>query len=273
MRPALTFTFDLEDHREHREAPARYPAITRELLPWLANLGVRGTVFVVGEVAAAEPELIREVAAQGHELALHSYDHKPLTEITPARFRDDTVRGRALLQDITGQPINGYRAPVFSLTPVSRWAVAILAELGFSYSSSVLAAPHPLYGYPGLPSSPFRWPEGLLELPAPLAALGPWRLPYLGGFYLRYLPLPLIQWLRERAACDELPWTYCHPYDFDIDEAFTPMRDAALWVSLLLWFRRRGTRNKLARLMADGCAPPFAEQIARGDFVNTPALA
>lgn len=272
MRPALTFTLDLEDHRDRRDAPARYPAITRELLPWLAELGVRGTFFVVGEVAAAAPALICEVAAAGHEVALHSYDHKPLTMITPARFRDDTLRGRALLEDLTGQPISGYRAPVFSLTPASRWAVAILAELGFSYSSSVLAAPHPLYGYAGLPSAPFQWPEGLLELPAPLARLGPWRLPYLGGFYLRYLPLPLIQWLRARAPRDELPWTYCHPYDFDVDEAFTPMRDAALWVSLLLWCRRRGTRLKLARLLADGCAPPFATQIARGDFAQVPRL-
>jgi len=272
MRPALTFTLDLEDHRAQREAPARYPAITRELLMWLAELGVRGTFFVVGEVAAAEPQLVREVAAHGHELALHSYDHKPLTQIKPARFRDDTVRGRAVLEDLIGQPVRGYRAPVFSLTPASRWAVAILAELGFNYSSSVLAAPHPLYGYPGVPSSPFTWPEGLLELPAPLASLGPWRLPYLGGFYLRYLPLPLIQWLRERAPRDDLPWTYCHPYDFDVDEPFTPIRDAALWVSMLLWCRRRGTRRKLARLMSDGCAPPFAEQWARGDFAGVPVL-
>ena len=272
MRPALTFTLDLEDHRAQREAPARYPAIVRELLPWLAEMGVRGTFFVVGEVAAAEPALVREVAAQGHELALHSYDHTPLTHITPARFRDDTVRGRALLEDISGRAIEGYRAPVFSLTPASRWAVPILAELGFRYSSSILAAPHPLYGYPGLPSAPFHWPEGVLELPAPLATLGAWRLPYLGGFYLRYLPLALIQWLRARAPRDELPWTYCHPYDFDVDEAFTPIRDAALWVSVLLWCHRRGTRAKLARLLADGCAPPFAEQIARGDFSSAPTI-
>jgi len=273
MSRALTFTLDLEDHRARRDTPARYPAITRELLPWLAQLGVRGTFFVVGEVAAAEPALIREVAAHGHELALHSYDHKPLTMVTPAQFRDDTLRGRDLLRDISGQAIVGYRAPVFSLTPASRWAVAILAELGFVYSSSVLAAPHPLYGYPGLPSVPFRWPEGLLELPAPLASLGPWRLPYLGGFYLRYLPLTLIQWLRTRATQEELPWTYCHPYDFDVDESFTPIRDAAWWVSVLLWCRRRGTRGKLARLLAAGCELPFVEQIARGDFVQTPSLA
>jgi polysaccharide deacetylase family protein (PEP-CTERM system associated) len=273
MRPPLTFTLDLEDHRERREAPARYPAITREILPWLTELGVRGTFFVVGEVAAAEPGLIREVAAGGHEIALHSWDHKPLTAITPARFRDDTVRGRALLEDLIGQAVQGYRAPIFSLTPASRWAVGILAELGFHYSSSVLAARHPLYGYPGLPTAPFQWPEGLLEIPAPLARLGPSRLPYLGGFYLRYLPLPLIQWLRERAPHDELPWAYCHPYDFDVDEAYTPMRDAAWWVSVLLWCRRRGTRTKLAKLLADGCAPPFAEQLTRGDFARAARLA
>ena len=272
MAPALTFTLDLEDHRARREAPARYPEITRRVLEWLATLGVRGTFFVVGEVAAAEPALVHEIARQGHELALHSYDHRALTRTTPAQFRDDTRRGRELLEDLSGQQVSGYRAPVFSLTPVSRWAVAVLAELGFSYSSSVLAAPHPLHGYPGLPATPFRWPEGVLELPAPLAALGPWRLPYLGGFYLRYLPLPLIEWLRTRAPRDELPWTYCHPYDFDTDEAFMPIRDAALWVSVLLWFKRGSTLPRLARLLADGGAVPFAEQIARGDFVRAPVI-
>ena len=268
MRPAVTFTFDLEDHRARCDAPARYPAITRQLLAWLAEIGVRGTFFVVGEVAASEPALIREVAHYGHEIALHSYDHRPLTRVTPAQFRDDTQRGRALLQDLSGQAVTGYRAPVFSLTPASRWAVAILVELGFEYSSSVLAAPHPLYGYAGLPRVPFCWPEGLLELPAPLAAFGPWRLPYLGGFYLRYLPMFLIQWLRGRAPHDELPWTYCHPYDFDTEETFTPMRDAALWVSVLLWFNRGATRTRLARLLADGSALPFVEQIVRGDFAR-----
>lgn len=273
MTTALTFTLDLEDHRARRDGPGRHGDITLALLDWLDTLAVRGTFFVVGEVAAADPALVKRVAARGHEVALHSWDHAPLTATSPARFRDDTQRGRALLEDLTGQRVRGYRAPVFSLTPASRYAVGILAELGFDYSSSVLAARNPLHGYPGLPATPFRWIEGLIEIPVPLAGIGPWRLPYLGGVYLRYLPLTLIEALRDRAPRNELAWTYCHPYDFDTQEAFTPIRGAAWWVSVVLWFRRGATRARLARLLGPGSAPPIAARLDGGEFGELPVVA
>src|SRR3954466_5201174 len=126
--PALvTFTLDLEDHRESDAQEVRFPHLTRQVLDFLDDRDVRGTFFVVGEVARSEPALVREVAARGHEIALHGWRHVPLTELDPATFRADVARGKALLEDLTGTPVGGFRAPTFSLVPDSRWAVDVLA--------------------------------------------------------------------------------------------------------------------------------------------------
>lgn len=269
MLPSLTFSLDLEDHRAERSGPPRYAHMTRRILDFLDEIDVRGTVFAVGEVAEAEPDLVREIARRGHEVAFHSYRHRPLTSETRDRFRDETRAGKALLEDLTGAPVAGFRAPVFSLTRRSAWTVDILEELGFVYSSSVLPARHPLHGMPEAPRGPFRWPGGLLELPVPLASLGPWSLPFLGGIYLRYLPDGVIARLRGKAS-DQLLWTYCHPYDFDPGEPFCRIRDAALWVSVLLWFNRRNSFAKMRKLLSGGSALPFREQIESGRFAHVP---
>jgi polysaccharide deacetylase family protein (PEP-CTERM system associated) len=271
MAAPLTFSLDLEDHRADRTKPGRYPLMTRKILDFLDELGVRGTVFTVGEVAEEEPDLVREVTRRGHEIAFHSYYHRPLTRETRARFEEETRAGKALLEDLTGGPVSGFRAPVFSLTNKSLWAVDVLQELGFAYSSSVLPAHHPLYGLPGAPDTPFRWANGLIEIPVSVARIGPWTLPYLGGIYLRYLPQGIIARLRDLSSGKAL-WTYCHPYDFDAEEPFARIRDTALWASILLWFNRRGSFAKMRALLAQDVAPPFAEQIAAGRFAQAPTL-
>lgn len=272
MADPITFTLDLEDHRAERGGPPRYADNTRRVLDLLDQWAVRGTVFTVGEIADASPELLRDAAARGHEIGFHSACHRPLTDEHPSRFREQTRSGRARLQDVTGQAVHGYRAPVFSLTPATRWCTDVLLEIGFGYSSSALPARNPLHGYPGLPPSPFRWPCGLLELPVPVAALGPLRFPYLGGFYLRYLPLRLVRRLHAHAPPTQCSWTYCHPYDFDAEEPFCRIRGASLWVSVLLWLNRGGTADKLGALLAGEAAPPLGDRIARGDFAHAPVL-
>ncbi len=212
----LTFTLDLEDHRPGPDVPVRYPAVVHDLFGRLDEAGVRGTFFVVGELAETQPELLAAVAAAGHELALHDWDHTQLDRSDPATLRATAAKGRDVLGDIAGEEIRGYRAATFSLVAETTWAADVLAEVGFTYSSSVLAAANPLYGYPEAPSRPFRWPSGLLEIPAPLVDLGVTRVPF-GGTYLRLLPLGL---LRRRLEAHELPFVYCHPYDFDPDEPY-----------------------------------------------------
>ncbi len=112
----------------------------------------------------------------------------------PKTFRDETLYSKSLLEDIVQKSIDGYRAPIFSLAKSSRWAAEILKELGFIYSSSVLPAPSPLFGYPEAPLHPFQWPSGLIEIPAPVALVAGIKMSYLGGIYLRYLPPYLIKY-------------------------------------------------------------------------------
>jgi polysaccharide deacetylase family protein (PEP-CTERM system associated) len=258
---AVTFTLDLEDHREHGDDDVRYPRLTREVLEFLDAREARGTFFVVGEVAAAVPELVREIAARGHELALHGWRHVPLTELDPATFRADVTRGKELLEELGGVAVRGFRAPTFSLVPESRWAVDVLGDAGFTYSSSVLPAASPLFGDPTLPTTPFRWPNGLLELPCPVVRGGRWGLPYLGGVYLRALPRATSAGARAVVGRKQLLWIYCHPYDFDPDEPFWIVPDAGRIGSRLLWYNRRRTFAKVERILHGRAGRPLGERL------------
>jgi len=121
----LTFTLDLEDHYPSPNPAPRYPAITYKILDFLSDRGVKGTFFVLGEVAEQHPELIRTVHQRGHEIGFHSYAHVPLDRENPQRFRDQTRRSKAFLEDLTGAEVIGFRAPIFSLTPKTLWALPI----------------------------------------------------------------------------------------------------------------------------------------------------
>lgn len=266
----VTFTVDVEDPRPNDRLPRRYDRVTRQILDLLEPLNIQGTFFFVGKLADADPGLVREVAGRGHEIALHSYDHIPLPQLSPEQFRRDTEIAKGRLEEICGQAVRGYRAPIFSLTRESLWATDMLAELGFAYSSSVLPVANPFYGYPGAPRQPFRWPSGLLELPAPVARIGPLLVPYLGGIYFRYLPHYLIRRGIGRAAAQSGLWLYSHPHDFDAGEGFYRIRNTSWWVSLLLWGNRRHTFRKFRALLTDSAAitvaPPFAGQLDAGKF-------
>ncbi len=265
MGDTVTFTLDLEDHRHDDGREVRYPQLTHEVLDFLDARDVRGTFFVVGEVAEAEPELVREIAARGHELALHGWRHVPLTELEPDGFRADVVRGKALLEDLGGAPVGGFRAPTFSLVATTRWAVDVLADAAFTYSSSVLPAMSPLFGDPTVPTAPFRWPNGLPELPCPVVRGGPVGLPYLGGVYLRALPAPASAGARAVVGRKQLLWIYCHPYDFDPGEPFWVVPDAGPMGSRLLWYNRRRTFAKVERILRGRAGRPLGERLHEVD--------
>jgi polysaccharide deacetylase family protein (PEP-CTERM system associated) len=257
----ITFTLDLEDHRPDDAAELRYPSVTRTILGHLAERNIAGTFFVVGVVAQAAPELVREIAAAGHEVALHGWEHIPLVEHTPESMRTDVTRGKAFLEDLIGQAVVGYRAPTFSLVASTTWATDVLTEAGFTYSSSVLPTHNPLYGYPGAPGDPFMWPSGLAELPVPIAGAGRARVPYLGGTYLRLIPSAAIRRAHDRGG-RRVPWTYMHPYDIDTAEKYWKVPDAG-WLSPLLWVGRRGVLAKLDRLLAGdgGAGQPLRDRL------------
>jgi polysaccharide deacetylase family protein (PEP-CTERM system associated) len=262
MGTQITFTLDLEDHRAPGSLEDRYPVVTRQVLEFLSARDIRGTFFVTGEVAEESPELIRDVARGGHELGFHGWRHLPLTALTPVQLRADAKRGKALLEDASQTPVVGFRAPLFSLVADSRWAVDVLAEVGFTYSSSVLPARNPLFGDPAAPTAPFRWPSGIVELPCPVVRVGGFGLPYLGGVYLRTLPRPLPDLARAACGNRQLLWLYCHPYDFDVEEAFWTAPELGRLGSRLLWYNRRHMFAKVGALLRGRVAPPLAERVA-----------
>lgn len=262
----ITFTLDVEDLRPYPGLENRVEQATYALLDWLADHEVRGTIFVVGDVAEAHPRLVARAAADGHEIGLHAHRHVPLTEVPPDEFRSETKRCRDLLRDITGQPIGGYRAPTMSLTRQSAWAVDEIAAAGFDYSSSVLPGRAGLYSWPGVPKHPFRWTSGVVELPCPVARIGGGASPYLGGTYLRLLPRGTYRLGLRYAQPDEILWTYCHPWEFDPEEPRYRLDHVGRLTSRAAWVGRRRTFERIADVLSNGLGAPLGERVADLDF-------
>lgn len=258
----ITFTVDLEDPTERYEPDGRYVIMTRQLLKLCDKMQRRATFFVVGRVAQAAPRLLQEIASQGHEVAYHSHNHLPLTEENPARFRRESAEDKDRFEQLTGYALLGFRAPRFSLTPQSIWAVKVLGDLGFRYSSSIMPTNLSLFGFPHASRVPSLWPNGLIELPLPVADLAGLRIPYLGGIYLYVLPEWLTRHWIAKADKKELLWTYTHPYDFDSEDKFKPMPHTPRWVSLILGASRYVAEDKVRKILKGSAAPPLCERIA-----------
>lgn len=262
------FTFDLEDSSGHYRRDGRFIASTQRYLDFLDDIGVSGTFFVVGKAATTAPALVQQIAARDHEIASHSLDHTQLQYQSPEQFLATEREAKDTLEQITGSPVQGFRAPVFSLTRQTTWALDALKELGYSYSSSTIPCGNPLNGFPGIPRKPFAWPNGIIEFPCPIYELGPVAAPYLGGIYLRYFPFWLISRLiRQRPS--ELLWTYLHPYDIDAQEPFFRMPGTSLPVSLLLWMKRRRTLEKLGAILTHDQKTRFADLAGSSAFRET----
>lgn len=247
MKP-ITLTIDLEDPLQEYATTGRYVDITKHILDLCLALNCKATFFVVGKLARSNPSLIQTIVQHGHEIAYHSHNHVPLTKDTPLNFKAQTAEDKIFIEQISGQPLLGYRAPCFSLTPQTQWATNILTELGFSYSSSIMPTFISRFGFKNAPRAPFRWPCGLLEFPLPVTNFGPLHLPFLGGIYLYALPSWLTQFALKRAQQSEVLWTYLHPYDLDKTEKFKPFPNTPYFISLILWLARKKAEKKLLRI-------------------------
>jgi len=265
----LTFTLDLEDHRGTGEK--RYRENASRILDFLESLNIRATIFIVGTLIKDERDLIKRASRSGHELALHSFRHTPLAQENRHSYGRHLLAAKQALEDASGQAIHGYRAPVFSLTPTTCWVLPILRESGIKYSSSVLPGRHSIYNFPGTPRRSFLWPQGLVEIPVPLASVLGIKLPFLGGVYLRYLPQVISNTFLNRQPTEQPLWTYLHPYDIDVDEPYYRFPDRTAFSSWLLWRNRKNTLDKL-RLLSEMApvGPPFSERLAAGEFENAP---
>ena len=206
---------------------SRVEGNTRRLLELLGDLNLHGTFFVLGWVAERFPGLVREIAAGGHELACHSYWHRLIYKLDPAEFREDTRRAKNVIEQAAGQPVYGYRAPTYSVIDRTVWALEILAELGFTYDSSIYPIRHDRYGMPGAPRSPFRFqtPSGpMTEFPITTFRLAGHNMPVGGGGYLRLLPRLYTRMGLKRVQKEGVPIViYMHPGEVDAEQPTLPV--------------------------------------------------
>jgi polysaccharide deacetylase family protein (PEP-CTERM system associated) len=204
--------------------PSRVVANTHRILELLDQHQVKATFFVLGDIAHRHPQLVAEIVQGGHEVGSHSYWHRLVYELSPAEFRSDLRRSRDLLQEQSGGPVVAYRAPSFSITNQSLWALEILREEGFEVDSSVFPVRRHRYGIPTAPCTPYRLelPAGpLWEYPITVYRLAnTWNLPIAGGGYFRLYPFPVTAKLLRRVNHQHAqPFVfYIHPWELDPDQ-------------------------------------------------------
>jgi len=230
----------------------RVEANIDKTLQMFSAANVRATFFALGWIAQRYPALIRGIVAAGHELASHGYDHYRVTQQGPAEFRSDVIRTKNLLEDLSGQRISGYRAPSYSIGRGTLWALDVLQEAGYRYSSSIYPVRHDLYGMPEAPRFAFRLrPQGLLELPVTTVRFAGRNWPCGGGGYFRLMPYPLYRWSLQRVnKVDGQPGIfYFHPWELDPAQPRIP--SASLRSRFRHYLNLKRMRVRLERLLRD----------------------
>ena len=197
--------------------PCRVERNVQRLLAMFAQHDARATFFTLGWIAERYPQLVRDIVAGGHELASHGYGHERASDQSRADFTQDVQRAKALLEDLGGKPVRGYRAPSFSIGHSNPWAFDVLLEAGYHYSSSVYPVQHDHYGMPDAPRFPYAARPGLIEIPITTTRVMGRNLPAGGGGYFRLAPYKLSRWaLRRVNSIDRRPAIfYMHPWEID----------------------------------------------------------
>ena len=206
------------DRRDWDSFPQRVDTNTNRVLDQFAAAKTKATFFTLGWVAERHPALVSRIVADGHELASHGWDHTRVDSQDPEAFRADVRRTRALLEDLGGVAVTGYRAATFSIGARNLWAFPILRQEGYVYSSSINPIRHDLYGMPDAPRVPFRpVPDGVMEIPMTTVRLLNRNWPCSGGGYFRLLPTMLYRaGLARVNARDRQPGIfYFHPWEID----------------------------------------------------------
>ena len=260
MTPVNALSIDVEDYFQTEAMSAVAPrerwngfdchveANTNALFELFAKYNVRATFFFLGWVAERYPALVRQAADLGHEIGCHSYWHRAVFRLTPAEFREDTFRAKRLIEDASGAPVYGYRAPCFSITQAVPWAYGILEELGFAYDSSVNPIHHGFYGNASASREPFRVGRNLIELPVATWRVLGQNLPVAGGAYLRILPYALMRaGLRSINQDEHRPAVlYLHPWEIDPSQ---PRLQVSAKSRLRQYTGLAGMKAKLERLL------------------------
>lgn len=232
--------------------PRRVVANTERVLDLLAAHQQHGTFFIIGWIAERHPELVRKIHAAGHEVACHSHLHRLVYSLTPDEFREDTRRAKGILEDACGAPVIGYRAPSYSITSKSLWALEILAEEGFRYDSSIFPIRHDIAGIPNYPRIPnlheFGSGKSILEFPATTLRFGNMNLPVGGGGYLRIFPLRYSLWGLAKLGRESgvFPAVYFHPWELDLGQ---PRIEGRLRSRLRHYTNLKRMEGKLSRVL------------------------
>lgn len=257
-------SFDVEEHfqvaafwstmrrRHWDDHESRVEKNVEKILSILSLHGIRATFFVLGWVAQKHRNLVKVIASCGHEIASHGFGHELITSQTQSLFREDVRKSKDILEDITGGQIHGYRAPSFSITSETQWALPILVEEGYLYDSSIFPIQHDRYGMPG--ANPWchllETAAGpLWEVPPSTMRAGPIRLPVAGGGYFRLYPYWILRQMLARTTAEGQPLVmYFHPWELDPEQ---PRMQGPLVSKFRHYLNLRKTEARLHQLVTD----------------------
>lgn len=272
-------TFDIEDWYNHddysrdfawEKHEVRIYEGTEKILTSLAERNMKGTFFCVGWLAEHHPKVIKDIAAAGHHLGCHSYQHELASRFTKEEFKEDTYKAKRLIEDVAGCEVDAFRVPSFSITKDNLWAFDVLAELGFKYDSSVFPSTHEFGGIPTYPAEPsiLHTHNGdLKEFPISLGHFMGREMVFSGGGYFRVMPYFLLQkWTKK----SEYLLSYFHPSDFDPGQPQMPQ------LSLMRQFKNRvglkGSYKMYKRYIKEFDFVDFREADKQIDWAKCPQI-
>ncbi len=270
MKPSQAiFSVDVEDgvsiamrdaFSVKSEQTGRVVSLTLEILALLRKNNVRGTFFVLGQVAEKFPGLVKQIAEEGHELGVHGYNHLQFSRMTREQAYEELTRAKKLIEEIAGCEVLGHRAPAFSITPETKWALDVIAEAGFKYDSSIMPINGIRYGWPGFKKDIHQLTtpsgHGLIEVPLSTVPVFGREIPVGGGGYLRLFP-----YLFTKVGFDKIQQKrpvvlYMHPYELDTerypDYYFDQLKKVGLYKRFKMksmWINRASVHSKLSKLL------------------------
>lgn len=265
---ANALTIDFEDWYQGLEIPygnwdgfeSRIELSGRRVLEVFHDAGVRATFFILGFIAEKYPSLVKEIAAAGHEVGTHGYSHSFIYRQSAETFREELGRSVQVLEDLTGEKVVGHRAPFFSITKESLWAIDVLQELGIRYDSSIFPVLNYRYGIADAPRYPYLLEsndQSIMEFPISTWKILGKNLPVAGGAYFRIYPYALTRAAFRSINREGRPAVfYLHPWELDPDH---PRIDVPRRIALTHYFNLRATERRLRRLLRDFHFLPMKE--------------
>lgn len=269
MTKTYLFSIDLEDVRDSLsngdKFRERVPLMTEAYLNFLKWKSWKCTFFTVGKTAERYPDLLKKIVAEGHEVALHSYSHIPVTKQTREEFSEDLRKNIEAITSVTEIMPIGYRAPIFSLTDEVGWAYEVLAENNIVYSSSIFPAKNPLFGWEEF-GKKIKKVNGVTEIPMTIGSFFNREVAFGGGVYFRALPFNRI---KKQFSEHDLVTGYFHPYDIDTkqEKFMHPGINSNRFYNFLMYYNRKNVFNRLEKISKTGFNviryDKFVEQLSK----------